>query len=314
MRHKSTLSIFIQLFIVTLFLNSCGSSPTSDGSGSEIAVSSISGAANASEGNVALLQSGPVFKVPLLARLQEQFSLLPKAWGATCSSLITGSSCLGTVLTYALGSLGSGCTAGITPVTWTGNTIFTWTTGACSVPPQNSAANAVFTRTTDAAGVVRTVGSNSVLTTTQDSSGYASAKTGGTTITCGVAGCATNRSIVINGVHHVGSSVALAKWDHTVSTDSPVIITGAGANRVISSMTIRVQHNLAKALSFTTITTPLTHTAGCCFPTGGATSTTYLGGSFDGKTESLAFSATCGQATLTPAGGTASDVTLTHCL
>ncbi len=314
MKYKTGF-VLVLLSVFTLLINGCGSSgssTTSNGSGSEIAASSVAGASSSTEGTIALLNMGPTIKKSLFASVKDQFSLLQNAWGTTCSSIAAGASCSGSTLTYDLGTSGNGCTTGA--VSWTGNMIFTWTTGSCVNSPKNSAANAVFTRTTDTTGLTRTAGSNSIVTTTQDSSGYSTPKTGGMTITCGSSGCSSGRSIVINGVHYTGSSVSLPKWDHTVSTDDPVVMTGTGGTRVISSMTVRVQHNLAQFMSVTTVASPLTHTAGCCFPTGGTISTSYSGGPYDGKSETLVFSSTCGQATLTPSGGTASSITLTHCL
>jgi hypothetical protein len=152
---------------------------------------------------------------------------------------------------------------------------------------------------------------------TEDTSGYATPKTGGFTVLCqgagGTATCGGQRQITIQGAHYAGES-GRATWDHTVSTDDALVIQGSGATRQVLSGTVRVQHNKAQYTSVTTVTTTLTHSANCCFPTGGSVSTTFSGGPYDGKTETLTFGPTCGASTLTDTKQQATGLTLHHCL
>ena len=53
---------------------------------------------------------------------------------------------------------------------------------------------------------------------------------------------------------------------------------------------------------------------GCCFPTSGSVSASFSKGPDVGKTESLSFTAICGEATLTNASGVSEPLTLQHCL
>lgn len=293
----------------------CGTSTssTSDGTTSITAASNMSGAANAPSGTVF---NDPKFNKKTYASKIYDF-FVNSAWATTCGSVITGTYCSGSTLTATLG----GCSFLNSLATATGSMIFTWTTGSCASPPSSSAASAVFTRTAGDNGsgggspiVITGVSGNSVTITTQDTSGFSVSKTGGTTVTCGSSGtCATGRSTTINGVHWVGNYFG-SSFDHTISTSSPLTMTGTGSSLQISGGTTLVQHNLAKFTATSAITSTLTFSSGCCVPTGGSISTTFSGGSLDSKTESLAFSSTCGSATLTNSTGKTSTVTLPFCI
>ena len=295
--------------VTALTAAGCGSGTASDGSGSEIASSAMSGAASSSEGTVASLQGGKEQKALFASMLDR---ILSPAYAAGCGSVLTAATCSVATITIPDG----GCTTGFGSGVWTGNQIITYTTGSCAANAAavgNSAANAVFTRTTDTTGITRT-GNNGpkVTLTTLDSSGYSTPLSGGAQITCGTSGCATSRTIKVLGQHYVGASGFT--WDHTVSTDADISVTGSGATRVINSGTIRVQHNLAKFVTVSTISGPLTHTANCCFPISGSVTTAFSGGKLDGKSETVAYSATCGAATLTDSKGGSQPLTLTHCM
>jgi hypothetical protein len=80
------------------------------------------------------------------------------------------------------------------------------------------------------------------------------------------------------------------------------------------SGTITVQHNLLKYTSTTTFSSVGYAEPGCCFPTAGRVSTSFSKGANVGKTESIAFSAICGETTLTNADGSTVPLTLEHCL
>jgi len=127
----------------------------------------------------------------------------------------------------------------------------------------------------------------------------------------------SSRTLVVSGSHITGTvdiDGARAKiWDHTVTTDgSGLAVAGAGTDRTVTG-SVTVQHNLLKFTSITTFSSVGYTEPGCCFPTTGSVSTTYTKGQA-GKTEKLAFSAACGEATLTDAQGKTAPLTLEHCL
>lgn len=311
------ISTFLMCSVSAFFAAGCGSGTASDGTGSEVAVSTMSGTLQSSEGGIAI-NDGPRESRPIYASFLDGSILFPKAWAAaTCGSVLTGATCSGSVMNMNFG----GCTAGSSGATWSGNQAITFTNGSCSgnAATLNSIASAVtFTRRTIdsssvANSVVRTAASGRIVTlTTEDTSGFATGKTGGAQIICGASGCSSTRTVTLKGIHLVGS--AGLPWDHTISTDSDILVTGAGASRVVTGGVIRVQHNLAKFTSVSTINGPLNHTANCCFPVSGSVSTAFSGGKLDGKTETLTFSATCGQGTLTDSNNNSNALTLTHCL
>jgi hypothetical protein len=153
---------------------------------------------------------------------------------------------------------------------------------------------------------------------TEDQSGYDQVKSGGFSVTCqGTsqdATCNGQRAIAISGAHYTGKTDS-AQWDHTVSTDAPIVEQGHGSSRKVLSGTIRVQHNLLHTTSLTTVKDTLTFSSNCCFPTGGSVSTQYAGGSLDGKSELMTFGPSCGDATLSDSSKqNQTGLTLHHCL
>ena len=141
---------------------------------------------------------------------------------------------------------------------------------------------------------------------------------GGVALTCASGGCVAGKNLIINGSHLTGTVTVAGKeakiWDHTVSTgDGVLTVTGSGTSRIVNG-SVTVQHNILKYTAETTFSNVGYGEAGCCFPTTGSVSTTFLRGDGPGKTESLAFSSACGEATLTKADGTTEPLTLEHCL
>jgi hypothetical protein len=307
---RPTFSYKIIIILFALVQINCGSNnsaSSSDGSTSVTAASNISGAANSSEGQAFNFE---VTKKSYARLFLERFSPT-NALASTCISTISSSTCSGSALTVPLAScilIGNSSSA-------TGSLIFTWSSGSCVNPPSSSAANAVFTR---AAGdpanpIVITSGNYSLTLTTQTSTGYSTGKSGGLTITCGSSGCSSGRSITINGTNWVGTS-ELGTFNHTISTTSPITITGSGSSRSVTGGTVTTQHNLAQYTATSTIASPLGFTAGCCHPTSGSLSTSFSGGAFNGKSESLTFNSTCGSGTLTNSNGSTSTVFLRFCI
>jgi hypothetical protein len=176
-------------------------------------------------------------------------------------------------------------------------------------------------RTVDVDGaadpLIRSLGSHSVTLNTEDVSGYQQPRTGGFVVTCqganGDLTCNGQRQVAITGAHYRGHS-GRADWDHTVSTDEPLIIQGQGAARRVVSGKVRVQHNIAEYTTVTTIVEPLVHQWGCCLPVGGKVITAFFGGKRDGKTEVLSFGPKCGESTLEDLDHKRTGLLLRHCL
>ena len=113
---------------------------------------------------------------------------------------------------------------------------------------------------------------------------------------CGSRGCASSSgssTLVINGSHFKGIVGGKFRFDHTLTGKLSIQGT-ATAHTVNGSVT--VQHNLARY----TVTATFSDVAyglqeGCCFPTSGRIETTVPGGG----SKTLAFTSTCGEATLT---------------
>jgi len=296
----------------------CSSNPGAGGSadlspsGSEVAVSSVSGALNNTSGSALAFYPA----APKSSTVDRALAFLNPIGTASAADW----SCTGDTLTPAFSGPGADPYA-FTPascsVTWeTGKTDtsvwsgpFTLSYGAsCDSTHalmELQTAGCELTRTTGAGGDIRTITGPDgyVRAVTHDTNGagtgWDSSVTpaptdGGVETTCGTGGCAESRTLVINGSHLTGT-VAIGResekiWDHTVVTGSGgVTVTGAGASRVVSGSVI-VEHNLLQYTSTTTFnsvgyTEPL-----CCFPTTGSVSTTFSKGADVGKTETLTFS------------------------
>jgi hypothetical protein len=307
---------------------SCGSgSDVSDGTSSEVAVSAMSGSSSASEGTLALQQTSrnrPTYLARLEAALNPvNSSLIQSAWAVpSCnwSTLITSCSAGSETLSF------DSCSTPLDPaIRIQGSESLSWTgAGCCTANPlsASSATPCSFTRrTVDATGksdpLKSSIGSNSITLDTETPSGYDQSLSGGFTVACqGTASnptCEGQRQIMISGAHYTGKTDR-SQWDHTVSTDAPIVEQGHGASRQILSGKIRVQHNLAHVTSVTTVQETLTHSAGCCYPTGGSILTTFEGGKLDGKTETMSFGPQCGEVKFTDVTQKASGLTLHHCL
>lgn len=335
--HK--LGYFLWLGVFLLSLTHCGKKGAeSDGQGSEIALGSIGGSANdnISGGNGAYASNPIAPKPTFFERAANFFTLIPDAFALqiSCTPGSISPSAYAPNTTFAWTPLA--CTLTFrngksTSVTWSGSYTLAYDascTGsgfALSTQP----ANCSVTRTTPSTGTTRSLrGANNntyaVTHNTVSPSGYDPAvttATSGALVTCTAAGCAS-RTLSIGGSHITASytpsgGAATTLWDHTVTTEAsaPLIISGLGASKVVSSGTLVVQHNLAKFTSRTKVTSPLNYTlANCCFPTSGEVTTTFTGGKNDSQSETLTFSSECGEATLTQLNGTKTELTLQHCL
>jgi hypothetical protein len=135
-------------------------------------------------------------------------------------------------------------------------------------------------------------------------------------VTCGTSGCDSDGTLVINGSHLTGTVTTAAGrsatlWDHTVTGTLAVVGTGTG--RVVSGA-VTVEHNLVQRTASTVFSGVTYGDALCCFPTAGSVATTMQNGRRAGKTETLSFGSTCGEATLTTFGGSTVPLTLEHCI
>jgi hypothetical protein len=340
-RHSSLLSVSCVALACGSFACSSSSGSASSGadlspSGSEVAVSVVSGALNNNSGSgVALFTPPRAPKATIVERALAALNPIGTAYAASWS-------CSGDTLSPSFDGAG---TYAFTPAScevswktgksessaWSGPFTLVYGAQCDATHPfmELQAAGCDLTRTSSATGDMRTItgpdGNSYAINhdtngagTGWDTSITPAPSDGGVVVSCGASGCAEARTLVINGSHLTGTvdigGVSTEIWNHTVSTGaSGLSVTGSGASRVVNGE-VTVQHNLIKATSTTTFssvgyTEPL-----CCFPTTGSVSTTFAKGSNVGKTESIAFSAICGEATLTKPDGTVESLTFEHCL
>jgi hypothetical protein len=318
------------------------SSKSSEGasspSGSEVAVSVVSGALNNNSGTGVSLfapRAPERNKRSLVERGLAALNPIGTAYAAEWS-------CSGDTLTPKFAGPGSYAWAPAScKVTWLGGRSassiwsgpFTLDYGSscddASGLMETQAGGCEMTRTSASGGTTRTItgpdGNSYAIdhdtdgaNTGWDSSVSPAPSDGGVQITCGTGGCSASRTLVVNGSHLTGTvdidGNTTKIWDHTVSTGSGGLsVTGSGVGRVVNG-SITVQHNIIHVTSTTTFSSVEYGEPLCCFPTGGSVSTTFSKGSDVGKTESIAFSGVCGEATLTKADGASVALTFVHCL
>jgi hypothetical protein len=317
----------------------CGALSDADatGSDSEVATSVVSGALNNESGS-AIGYELPRARKGLLERIVDELKPIGTAFAATWM-------CTGDTLNPAYAGPGND------PYTFTPvNCSVSWGNGLTASSKWSSTfalyygqscdnlhariANQVggcsVTRTTGVGGNTRTItgpeGRAYAIThdtngagTGWDSSVSPAPSDAGVIATCAQGGCSAGRNLVVNGSHLTGSVTSAGGlsrriWDHTVSTGAGgLTVTGEGPGRTVSGA-VTVQHNLARYTATATFNAVGYGEVGCCFPTTGSVTTTFSNGSNMGKTESLSFSAVCGEAILTTAGGQKVPLTLQHCL
>jgi len=335
--------LFATSTVAALGALACSSSKSSSGgggasqpTGSEVAVSTVSGALNNNSGSgVSFYMEQP--KGTLVDRALDALNPIGTAHAATWM-------CSGDTLTPKYSGPGADPYA-FTPascsVTWgNGKGVSSKWSGPFTLSYGSScdathalmelqAAGCELTRTTSAGGVTRTItgpdgNSYAILHDTNgagtgwDSSVSPAPSDGGVQVTCGAGGCAHGRTLVVNGSHLTGTvdidGDSIKIWDHTVSTGpGGLTVSGSGGSRVVNG-TVIVEHNIIKVTSTTTFSSVAYGDPVCCFPTSGTVSTTFSKGPDVGKTESVTFSAICGEATLTRANGKSEALTFQHCL
>lgn len=315
--------------------SSSSSNTSSSPSSSEVAASVVSGAMNNSFGstlgsNVPRDRSAPMFR-----RIVDELNPIGKAYAATWT-------CTGGTLDHAFAGDGTYTFAPLScSITWANgrtassqwSSAFTLHYAGCDSTHArivNQTQACALTRTTGAGGNTRTItGPNgNAYAIDHDTNG---ANTGwdatvspaptsaGVVTTCNAGGClAAGGTLAIGGSHLTGTVTpsggsATKVWDHTVSTASgPLSFTETATTRTING-SVTVQHNLARYTAVSTFS-DVQFTAGCCFPTSGTVTTTFQNGPFQGDTEAITFSSTCGETTLKDTRGNAGPLTLQHCL
>jgi hypothetical protein len=306
-----------------------------DPTGSEVAVSTVSGALNNTTGSSVALLAPARPRGSRFARALDALDPIGTAWAATwtCSGGSLSPTFAGPAdnpYSYTPVSCSVQWDTGRTAsAVWSGPFTLSYGTSCDSTHAfiENQAGGCELTRTTS--GDVRTLtgpdGNSYAIThdtngagTGWDPSVSPAPADGGVQLTCAASGCAAGQTLVINGSHLTGD-VDIAKkdyriWDHTVSTGAGgVAVTGSGTSRVVSG-TVTVQHNILRFTSTTTFTNVGYAEPACCFPTSGGVSTTFSSGPNVGKTESITFSPACGEVVLTNASGSVEALTLEHCL
>jgi hypothetical protein len=326
----------LSILATGLLLAGCANSSTgtsSSTSGSEIAVSTVSGAMQSGGSSSAALNS-PRVKQSFYARLMPEIFPAAQAatWSCTGTGFTTTYSGPGTYLYEPLSCTVTYADGKSFGAVWNGDWNYVYG-ASCSASggefrPDTQSAGCVITRTSPTGGLTRTLSDSSGDSyaidhdTTSANTGFDSTEypttSAGITLTCGGSGCATSRTMVINGSHLTGTITPsggspLEFWDHTVSSGTNGLsITGSGVSRSVSG-TVVVQHNLAKYVSLSTFSSVTYGNPLCCFPTSGTISTSYASGPLLNSGETLTFSSSCGEATLTQ-NGTSSPITLIHCI
>jgi hypothetical protein len=326
--------------LATTGVSGCDNSAASDdnsGSASEVATSVVSGALNNSTGSTVGWNDVPAARPSIFERAVEQLSPIATAHAATWM-------CSGDTLSPAFDGA-AGNPYAFTPVSctvdwrngksasskWSGS--FTLDYGA-SCDTQHArlseqAGGCSLTRTTASGGNTRTVTGpdGNAYAVTHDTNGAGSGwdstvapapGNGGVIATCATAGCASGGSLVISGSHLTGTETphggaAKTIWDHTVSTGAQGLTVAASAAGRVVNGAVTVEHNLRKYTATAKFDNVEYSEPGCCFPTSGTVTSTYEDAN-KSRTESLTFSAICGEATFTNADGQSSALTLQHCL
>ena len=333
---QRTGSVLCALIFAACMQGGCGAkdSEPADGQGSDVAISAVSGALNNTDGSV-LGWNGPPRQLQqsTFDRALELLNPVGVAWAAqwTCTG--------GSLSPAFVGPASYTYTPVSCSVTWrngdTASSVWDGTFNLVYGPScdgqhpfiGHQAAGCTLTRTTGPDGNTRTItrragNSHSVTHNTNGAdSGYDAAAASalsndGVIVTCGTSGCDSDGTMVISGSHLTGTVTTDAggtatRWDHTVSGSVALASTAAG--RVVNG-TVTVEHNIVERTSSTAFNDVTYGDAYCCIPTAGSVVTTMLNGRRAGKTETLTFAATCGEATLTTFKGSTVALTLEHCL
>jgi hypothetical protein len=306
-------------------------------SDSEVATSVVSGGLNNTSGSLVAMNTPVKSRRSFARRVVDAVNPIGTAWAATWT-------CAGGGLSPTFAGPGddpyaytprncsitwdNGRTASSS---WSGPFTLNYGSSCDDTHPfmEDQVAGCTLTRTTSGSGDTRTItgpdGNSYAINHDTDGAGTGwdpsvtpAPANGGVELTCASGGCEAGKTLVVNGSHLTGTVTIGSKsetiWDHTVSTGSSgITVTGSGTTRVVTG-SVTVQHNLARYTATATFNSVAYGQPLCCFPTSGNVSTTFENGPDEGKHETLAFSAICGEATLTTADGSVDAITLEHCL
>ena len=296
--------------------------------GSEVAVSVVSGGLNNTSGSNLAFNSLKPRKPSLVHRVLDALDPIPSASAATwaCSGGSLSPSFAGPAANpYAYTPLSCMVTWAndkTASADWSGSFILNYgaTCDTTHVFLGNQVAGCAIARTTVQGGNTRTItgpdGNSYAIT--HDTNGEGSAWDPTDAPVANDDGViVTDTSIVVSGSHLTGTVEINGEkgtiWNHTVMTDAGgVTVTGTGTDRAVNG-TVYVHHNILKLTTATVFNDVKYGNADCCFPTGGSVTTTVVQGTGGNQSESLTFTAACGESVLTDSHGT-SALTLEHCL
>ena len=145
-------------------------------------------------------------------------------------------------------------------------------------------------------------------------------KSGGLQVSFYPNASAIARAVIMNGTHYTATRSYVTKknmaktatiWDHTVSGNMNIAVSGTGFSVHTSTGTVVLQHNLAKYTATATLTGVVHDHLSCgCLPKAGTIATTFTGSKTGSETLTITG---CGTGTLVDTTGASSTVTMTHC-
>ncbi len=298
-------ALFVLLF-TSFAMFGCAKSSTDSATDGNEAVSNISESAMSEAGQQASSAEGAA-SPGLMAERDYVDPLDQIHTTSACTFTGARSACTGAVDTLTWG----GCSVNL--ATLTGGWTETWSANANCTAKALTATSDSVVRTSSSQVLTLPSGATITTNTTAHTAydGTALPATGvTTTLTNSGAG---QRTIVIDGVHRVlVGPHGRTLFDHSL-TSTGLISTGkrSTSNRVVTG-NLTLYHNLLKYKAVHTFNSVTWGSSSCCYPTSGSISSVLTGTGRSGNV-SLAFSATCGQATFTDTDSSTSTVTLTQC-
>jgi hypothetical protein len=263
-------------------------------------------------------------KMPIFLRL---FGEPSATAGNACPTFMTasGSGCTNTSSTVVTTTYAN-CTFGTTAATWSGSDAFNYqgtvgTTGTaatltCGTYPAVNVvdASAIFAHSYTG---TRTASSGTVITVATDVTNYTGTDVSNQWESVRFSHGTLNTAI-ISGVRFTSGTPAI---DYTMGLyNSTGLTVGTTASGATVSGNMNVYDNNQKVTGITTFFT-VGYTSSCCQPTSGTISTAFAAGTngstgsaYNGQTEALVFSGSCGVATYVGVDGTTKTVNLVQCL
>lgn len=313
--------------------------PKEDTSASGLAAQAVGGALSSSseDGLQAFYQSSPSRSVADSQKLEQILSLVPQAEAAgLCPTFLSpsGTKCHADTANSTLYLRYNQCTFGSGRTTWTGYQALIMSAGtpACGTFPNPGAGGELIRRFvknltgTPVAGKMLIRSSYGTIGTID----HETANLGnfdGVTITAAV-GSGYGMKVGFNGSGARSSLVMQHRiavagvFDHSIDGSLTVSEASGSATQRTVSGTVTVYLNRLQVIGTSTFT-GVVHKNICCQPVGGTIETTFsaganvtpttMGSLMVGKTETLKFNGTCGEAELTKYDGTTETVELSRC-